>query len=788
MNDFERAIACLGKGAERGRNSGERRPTPPGTTEPAAPPSPEQVATYKLRQAEARLEEILSSRSWRLATALQRFFRLLPTRLAFRARLSAGAKKAPPTGPIPRRLPEQYVPRARGCDIIVPVYNGYEYVVRLVGSLRCSLPLLEFPARCILVDDCSTDPLLETFYQNDGFFQRPDVVLVRRPENKGFVASVNAGLALADRERDVLVCNSDIELHPQALDALRDVAARHESVASVTPLTNNGTIASLFDWPRGAGMAPEAVRELALCVASLGLETPLVPAPTGVGFCMYVTREALNVVGIFDEETYSLGYGEENDWCRRAVGRGFTHLVCTQAFVPHYETKSFDQEQKAGLIRRNHEILKRRFPDYFPEVEAYVEADPLRDHRGLILLRLALSRLSRLGGAPFVLMALHNDPACYYGGTERHAWLMGRELERRGLTTFFLYPVGHGDMEIFQQQTGERFLLREDNLPWLAELFQDAQAVHVHHLAGLEALEALLPRMKPPVLLTVHDFYLLCPRSNCVTDAGVYCLGREQAKTCTTDAPRCSGRDWNPETLAERLGPFSRILFPSENARREFTRRGGLEAEGAHAELAARMEVSPHFLPYAELASRQEQWPPPKRELLVFLGYVNPHKGGALLRELDAAADSLPLRLEIWGHAPRPMKNMVLRPFEDWRELQALALSHAPGAVLLPSIWPETFSYTLYEALFLLRAPLIVGPLGNPAEQVAAHGLGVVMERVDKAGFDAALARLQREYERYLENVRAFVARHAEAFTPEKRVADYLGLLRRENVSRKAEA
>ena len=69
---------------------------------------------------------------------------------------------------------------------MVPVYNGYEYVVKLVGSLRRMLPQLDFPTSVIVVDDASTDPLLHAYYAMEDFFGWPEVRLLRLPENQGF--------------------------------------------------------------------------------------------------------------------------------------------------------------------------------------------------------------------------------------------------------------------------------------------------------------------------------------------------------------------------------------------------------------------------------------------------------------------------------------------------------------------------------------------------------------------------------------------------------------------------
>ncbi len=55
---------------------------------------------------------------------------------------------------------------------------------------------------------------------------------------------------------DVIILNSDTQVHGNVFAILQDVADRVPNVASVTPLTNCGTIASLWNWPEGRDLGP----------------------------------------------------------------------------------------------------------------------------------------------------------------------------------------------------------------------------------------------------------------------------------------------------------------------------------------------------------------------------------------------------------------------------------------------------------------------------------------------------------------------------------------------------
>uniref|UniRef100_UPI00375507B3 glycosyltransferase family 2 protein n=1 Tax=Escherichia coli TaxID=562 RepID=UPI00375507B3 len=58
-----------------------------------------------------------------------------------------------------------------------------------------------------------------------------------------------------------------------------------------------------------------------------------ITVPTGNRFCFYSRRDYLNKFGLFDEEKYPIGYGQENDLCMKAFRAGWSKLICDKSFV-----------------------------------------------------------------------------------------------------------------------------------------------------------------------------------------------------------------------------------------------------------------------------------------------------------------------------------------------------------------------------------------------------------------------------------------------------------------------
>lgn len=259
--------------------------------------------------------------------------------------------------------------------VVVPVFNAFDQTRRCLEALAASQN--DAQAQVIVIDDASTDPKISALLDDlpDGW------VYLSNERNLGFVATVNLGIALAGRA-DAVLLNSDTRVTSGWLDALLKCAASDDRIASITPLTNHGEIASLpafcrpNPWPDDIDAWAQAARE------SGPATYPEVP--TAVGFCMYLRRAAIDEIGAFDELAFGRGYGEENDWCCRATAAGWRHVLCDHAFVAHEGGASFGPlGLKPGGAAM--EKLLARHPDYLERVQLFIEQDPMAKRRDEIV-------------------------------------------------------------------------------------------------------------------------------------------------------------------------------------------------------------------------------------------------------------------------------------------------------------------------------------------------------------------------------------------------------------------
>lgn len=282
---------------------------------------------------------------------------------------------APRQAEQPAGIATQAAPGAT-VDILVPVYEGLEETLACVDSVLNSRRLNRTPHRLIVLDDASPNRKLSQRLQ--ALAKKGRLTYIRQPHNLGFIGNMNHGMRLHS-QGDVVWLNADTRVHGDWLDRLRDAAYRSEDIASVTPLTNNGELMS-FPASCVSHPMPSAAQHAELDDLARQLAQPAVEIEAGCGFCLYIKRQALDVVGYLDEVHLQRGYGEETDWCLRARALGWKHMGALDVFVAHQGGISFGEE-KVLRVASNNALLRRRYPQAEQRYTSFYLRDPLRPAR-----------------------------------------------------------------------------------------------------------------------------------------------------------------------------------------------------------------------------------------------------------------------------------------------------------------------------------------------------------------------------------------------------------------------
>lgn len=609
-------------------------------------------------------------------------------------------------------------------DVVVPIYGNPQLLRRCVESVY---EHGSAPFRLILIDDASPDPAMSEVLTELG--RHPAAVVFRNRSNRGFVATVNRAFRMS--RHDVVILNSDTIVTRGWLEKLRACAHSQPGVATVTPLTNNGTICAVPEWLQ-QNIVPPGYRlaEYAELIENLSARS-YPEIPTGVGFCMYITREAITAVGYFDQVTFHRGYGEENDFCMRAAALGYRHLLDDATFVYHEGGESFGVE-KAALYERNHRALREKHPHYHDRVATFISEDPLRDIRASIRDAIAGRPLRRLR----ILLLLHELPGAV-GGTEAHTRDLISSVGAADLLIAHPSPAGFVVEEYRQGKcvSQQQFSPAEDGKARSRDWYRSflsrlrVQVVHVQHFSNHDpAVLGAASDLGIPIVFVWHDYFLLCPSYTLVNDRGRFCDWCRDLAECDRCLAGSAGypsgfqREWR-RVSDGLIGKVDAHVFPSAAALGGARSIFNLEADKVH--------VIPHGrdLP-ADLASHRHDPSAPLR--VAFLGARTRANGADLFRTIVRRSGGLGIEWHAFGAAPAESSGEVIDgvcdhgPYER-EAIPGLLREAGIDLVLLLSIWPETFSYTLSEA-WGAGIPVLGSSLGAIGERIRATGGGWIVD------------------------------------------------------------
>lgn len=262
-------------------------------------------------------------------------------------------------------------------SVVIPVYNAAEELACCLDSVRKTVAA---GTAVLIIDDASPDLATKELLKKWRQSAPRGWKFLEHTENRGFVETANHGMH--ETRNDVVLLNSDTVVTPGWLQGLERCLDHDPRIATATPWTNNGEIASLPLFCQ-VNPVPPKLAAVADVIANTGL--PDYPElPTAVGFCMAISRRAIDRAGVFDHELFGKGYGEENDFSMRVAGMGMRNVLCDDVYVAHLGGRSFGPAgMKPG--EESMERLLSRHPGYLRTVQKFIESDPLSARRTLLL-------------------------------------------------------------------------------------------------------------------------------------------------------------------------------------------------------------------------------------------------------------------------------------------------------------------------------------------------------------------------------------------------------------------
>ncbi|OCG18728.1 MULTISPECIES: glycosyltransferase [unclassified Gilliamella] len=622
-----------------------------------------------------------------------------------------------------RLKPAKYTSNTK-CVVILPVYKGLdESLCSIYHALKSRV---SDQYSLLVINDAGPDEKLNiklNELSKKGLF---DYHL--NEQNLGFVRTINFAINNLSHNLDVILLNSDAFVFEGWFERMIDYADKDETIATITPMSNNATICSYpftcQDNNHNLEISPSELDKLAAKIN----KGSYIETPTGVGFCFYMRRTVINQIGMLDDNSFKVGYGEENDFCMRAIHAGFKNIIIGDVFVYHVGSVSFSAI-KAENMKKGENALNLKHPNYLNLVHNFINVDPVFIlRRNLDVARLKL----KIGQSESIVIVTH----AWEGGINTYLEKIIGQYTDQGINCILLKVHDKKLYSIYFHENGQFNLCNLKNLSlscdfgFLDLFFKTIQPilVHINSFASLdwhhhEKILSYFASSNLTYKFIIHDYACMSYDYKLLKPEYIYegvpSLARRNhwynVKTVPVDYDiNIADAYARHKAYASFLKNCFKIESPSYCAR-DIVLKDFPDLD---------IDVIPHDDELGNIlpAERKKQ----KNKIkIASIGALSIEKGSQLLSTLaiDSKNRNLNLSYFLVGfsnpgdqHVMKTNHVTITGKYKNNKECIDKIREISPDLIILPSIWEETFSYTLSIAL-ALKIPTLVFDIGAQSER-----------------------------------------------------------------------
>jgi GT2 family glycosyltransferase len=223
-------------------------------------------------------------------------------------------------------------------SFIIVNWNTSQLLLDCLRSIATTVSGLA--SEIFVVDNGSTDGSVNAVKEQFG----DRVVIIANSGNRGFARANNQALSRAQGNYIVLL-NTDTILQDGSIRTLIDFLQKNPSAAMVGPrmIDRDGTLQNCYD--NFPSLATELLNKSLLRAVLPGKYAGKNPSASGpfevdsiIGACMAVRRDAIQKVGMLDEDFFF--FLEETDWCFRLRAAGWKIYHHPGAAIIHLQGQS----------------------------------------------------------------------------------------------------------------------------------------------------------------------------------------------------------------------------------------------------------------------------------------------------------------------------------------------------------------------------------------------------------------------------------------------------------------
>jgi len=613
-------------------------------------------------------------------------------------------------------------------DIIIPIYNGFSYLEPLFRSIKKSKTI---NLNLIVINDASSDERVVPFL-NEIRLEFENFILISNERNLGFVKSINKGVALT--KNHFVILNSDVEVPQNCFEKLIQPIYTNPNIASVTPFTNSGTICSFPNFNTDNVIFGNGDLNTINSIFEAYFDGEYIELPTGVGFCMAINKNVVNEIDFFDEDTFVKGYGEENDWCQRALKAGYLNILLTNTYVYHKHGGSFLTKEKSQLLERNLENLSIKHPNYNSDVNTFIENNE-NSKLHLKLLYYLITNICKNS----ILLIDHNfgGGATHYREKKVTEWLANDNLVVK-------YLLNENIKELIVNVSYKNYKVNLDIQNWKEfeeyVYFLSPTKIVINSLVGFSNINEIkksiinFKNTFPKLIIEypIHDYHSICPIYVLLNQNGEFCNIPSDLTVCN----KCLSKNKlmilhedkisNWRKIWEEILIYINTITVFSNSSKELFQKAYPNINSNN------ILVKPHSINHI----KPIKFTPIEKEITIgVLGAINFQKGSKKILDLSnwLKSNNKKNKIVVIGKLydksfnSKQHSNLTITGAYNRIEIESLVIKHDINVFFMPSIWPETFSYTTEEVI-KMNMPICVYNLGAPAERVSRYKKGETID------------------------------------------------------------
>lgn len=266
--------------------------------------------------------------------------------------------------------------------------------------------------------------------------------------------------------------------------------------------------------------------------------------------------------------------------------------------------------------------------------------------------------------------------------------------------------------------------------------------LHIAHGMRVSGFALAAQRLGIPYVITLTDFFFLCPNCKLITGNRTLCAGPKNGEQCNTDCPEFNNDMVRKRlTLSEKiLRSASRVAAPSKFLESLFKQEFPWLAP----------KIIPYGIDFSRIRTNKRTYNGSGKLVVLFAGQIDVHKGVHILIDAVKKMQSDKITVKIYGTGPM-MVEQKLRTMADgdpriqfcgvYSEEQLGDVFSSVDCVVVPSVWHENNTIVVREAL-ASHVPCIVSNAGGMTEIIQEGKNGLVFRMGDSNHLKEILERL----------------------------------------------